>query len=196
MTDHGFSDVAVQSAHVFRAIMQAMARPGRDLELGADLEVPEPLLSSAAAVALTLCDYQTPIWLAPDLHNDKLKQFLRFHTGAPITAEPEKAQFVFATAGQTLPAPDLLMQGTHEYPDRSATLVIQAAGFAPGAVELSGPGIRGSESFGVVGLDASFWEAMAENHAGFPLGIDVIFVAPGRVAALPRSAKIQLLESV
>jgi len=196
MTEHGFSDAAVQSAHAFRAIMQAMARPGRVLALDAGLEAPEPLLASAAAVALTLSDFQTPIWLAPDLQNDRVKQYLRFHTGAPITAKPEKAQFLFFTAGQALPAPDLLMQGTHEYPDRSATLVIQAARFVPGAVELSGPGIRGSESFGVVGLDASFWEAMAENHAGFPVGIDVIFTAPGCVAALPRSTEIRLLESV
>ena len=196
MTEQGFSDVAVQSAHAFRSIMQAMARPGRALEINLDLESPQPLLASAAAVALTLCDFQTPIWLAPDMQNDQVKHYLRFHTGAPITVEPEKAQFLFVTAGQTLPAPALLMQGTHEYPDRSATLVIQATGFLPGGVALSGPGIRGSETFGVDGLDASFWEAMAENHAGFPVGIDVIFAAPGQISALPRSTEIRLLEPV
>jgi alpha-D-ribose 1-methylphosphonate 5-triphosphate synthase subunit PhnH len=195
MTEHGFSDVAVQSAHAFRAIMQAMARPGRVLELGAGLTAPEPLLASAAAVALTLCDFQTPVWLAPDLRNDKVMHYLRFHAGSPLTAELDKAQFLFATAGQMLPDPGLLMQGSHEYPDRSATLVIQVPGFVPGAVTLSGPGIRGSESFGVAGLGASFWAAMAENHAGFPVGIDVIFAAPGLVAALPRSTEIRMLEA-
>jgi alpha-D-ribose 1-methylphosphonate 5-triphosphate synthase subunit PhnH len=87
------------------------------------------------------------------------------------------------------------MQGTHAYPDRSATLVIQVPGFVPGAVTLRGPGIRGSEPFGVAGLDASFWTAMAENHAGFPVGVDVIFAAPGLVAALPRSTEIHMLET-
>jgi alpha-D-ribose 1-methylphosphonate 5-triphosphate synthase subunit PhnH len=37
---------------------------------------------------------------------------------------------------------------------------------------------------------------MAENHARFPTGIDVIFAAPGLVAALPRSTEIRLLEAV
>ena len=109
-------------------------------------------------------------------------------------AEPDKAQFLFATAGHMLPTPDVLMQGTHEYPDRSATLIIQVEGFVPGGVALSGPGIRGSEPFGVTGLNASFWAAMADNHAGFPVGIDVIFTAPGQVAALPRSTEIRMLE--
>ena len=110
-------------------------------------------------------------------------------------AEPDKAQFLFAKAGPMLPAPDVLVQGTHEYPDRSATLISQVEGCVPGAVALSGPGIRGSEPFGVAGLGASFWAAMADNHAGFPVGIDVIFTAPGLVAALPRSTEIRMLES-
>ncbi|MCX7348965.1 MAG: phosphonate C-P lyase system protein PhnH [Alphaproteobacteria bacterium] len=196
MTERGFLDVAMQSAHAFRAIMQAVARPGRVLELGSDLEAPDPLLSSAAAVALTLCDFQTPIWLAPELRNENVIHYLRFHAGAPVTDEPGKAQFLFAMAGETWPAPALLMQGTHEYPDRSATLVIQVAGFAPGDVVLSGPGILSSEPFGVAGVNTSFWAAMVENHARFPIGIDVIFAAPGLVAALPRATEIRLLESV
>ena len=195
MTEHGFSDVAVQSAHAFRAIMQAMARPGRVLELASDLEAPEPLLASTAAIALTLCDFQTPIWLTPDLQKDKVLHYLRFHAGASITAEPDKAHFLFSTVGQIRPAASMLMQGTHEYPDRSATLVIQVSGFSTGAVTLSGPGISSSESFGVAGLDSAFWTEMAENHARFPVGIDVIFAAPGLVAALPRSTEIRILES-
>lgn len=196
MTEHGFADPAVQSAHAFRAIMQAMARPGHVMELSPSLQPPDPLLASAAAVALTLCDFQTPIWLAPDLLNDRVTHYLRFHAGAPITMDHSKAQFLFVTAAQTGPGLAALMQGTHEYPDRSATLVIQVPGFAPGAVALSGPGIRGAASFGAVGLNAAFWEAMAENHARYPVGIDVIFAAPGMVAAVPRSTEIRLMEAV
>ncbi|WP_374330651.1 phosphonate C-P lyase system protein PhnH [Aestuariivirga sp.] len=195
MTERGFTDVAVQSAHAFRSIMQAMARPGRVMLLDADIEPPAPLLPSAAAVALTLCDFQTPVWLSPELDNERVVHYLRFHAGAPIVAEPQAAQFVFTTAVELLPQPGLLLQGTHEYPDRSATLVIQVAGFGATDVELSGPGIRGAEHFGVAGLDEVFWSAMAENHARFPVGIDVIFAAPAQLAALPRSTAIRMLES-
>ena len=196
MTERGFTNVAVQSAHAFRAIMQAMARPGRVMLLDVDIEAPAPLLPSAAAVALTLCDFQTPVWISPELGNERVVHYLRFHAGAPVVAEPQVAQFVFTTAAELLPQPGLLLQGTHEYPDRSATLVIQVAGFESTAVELSGPGIRGAEHFGITGLDEAFWSAMAENHARFPVGIDVIFAAPGQLAALPRSTVIRMLESV
>lgn len=195
MTERGFSDVAVQSAHAFRAIMQAMARPGRIMEIGADIEAPSPLLPSAAAVALTLCDFQTPVWLTPELSNERVAHYLRFHCGAPLVADSGSAQFVFATSSSLVPKLAILRQGTHDYPDRSATLVIQVAGFGRGMVELAGPGLRGSESFGVDGLDASFWEAIVENHARFPTGIDVIFAAPGQLAALPRSTAIRMLET-
>lgn len=196
MTERGFSDVAVESAHTFRAIMQAMARPGRIQVLEAGVSAPAPLLASAAAVALTLCDFQTAIWLSPDLRTESVARFLRFHSGAPIVDDAGKAQFVFATAGGGLPDPTLLLQGTHEYPDRSATLVIQIGGFGGEAVELTGPGLRGDLVFGAMGLGHGFWAAMAENHARFPTGIDVIFAAPGAVAALPRSTAIHLLEPV
>ncbi len=196
MTERGFSDVAVDSAHAFRSIMQAMARPGRMMPIGAGIEAPEPMFASAAAVALTLCDFQTAVWLAPELRTERVMHYLRFHTGARITEDPGKALFLFAVAGDHLPAHDLLQQGTHEYPDRSATLVIQAEGFALGHVELSGPGIRGFERFGVAGLGNGFWAAMRENHERFPVGVDVIFTAPGLVAALPRSTAVNVVETV
>jgi len=195
MTERGFADVAVNSAHAFRAIMQAMARPGRVMDIGIDVAAPDPLFASTAAVALTLCDFQTPVWLAPDLRSETVMNYLRFHTGAPITEDAAQASFVIAAAGQGLPAPELLLQGTHEYPDRSATLVIQATGFATGAVALTGPGIRGTVPFAVAGLESGFWAAMTENHARFPTGVDVIFAAPRLVAALPRSTAISMMET-
>jgi len=195
MTERGFADMPVDSALAFRAIMQAMARPGRVMDIGGDIAAPEPLLASTAAVALTLCDFQTPVWLAPELRSETVMHYLRFQSGVPITEDTSLALFVIAAAGKGLPAPGLLLQGTHEYPDRSATIVIQTTGFAPGAVALTGPGIRGSASFGVTGLEDDFWAAMAENHARFPTGVDVIFAAPGQVAALPRSTAIRKLET-
>ena len=195
MTERGFADVAAQSAHAFRSIMQAMARPGCVMDIGVDIAAPEPLLASTAAVALTLCDFQTPVWLAPELRSETVMHYLRVHTGAPITEDASLALFVIVAAGQGLPPPSLLLQGTHEYPDRSATIVIQTAGFAPGAVVLTGPGIRGSASLGVAGLDDCYWAALAENHARFPTGVDVIFAAPRQVAALPRSSTIRKLET-
>ena len=196
MSEQGFTDAAVEAAHAFRSIMQAMARPGVPVPIEVTLQAPPPLDLASAAVALTLCDFQTPLWLSPALASDAVAHYLRFHTGAPLVADARDAQFAFLSAAEEFPALSLFAQGTHEYPDRSATLVIQAVAFNSCDVVLSGPGIRGTAPFGVDGLSQRFWTAMAENPARSPLGIDVIFAAPGRIAALPRSTRVLLQETV
>ena len=195
MTETGFTNAAIQSAHAFRIIMQAMSRPGLPIRMEAALEAPAPLHVTSAAVALTLCDFQTPVWLSPALSNEKAVKYLRFHTGAPIVDQMEDAQFAFLSAEEQ-PHPSLFAQGTHEYPDRSATLVIQVEAFNCRAVVLTGPGIKGTMGFGVEGLPQAFWAAMAENHARFPVGVDVMFAAPQSLAAVPRSTAVRIAETV
>jgi alpha-D-ribose 1-methylphosphonate 5-triphosphate synthase subunit PhnH len=195
MTETGFTNAAIDSAHAFRIIMQAMSRPGVPVRLGAALEAPAPLHVTSAAVALTLCDFQTPVWLSPALRNERTVHYLRFHTGAPVVEQMEDAQFAFLSAKERPPL-SLFAQGTHEYPDRSATLVIQAAQFNSRAVVLTGPGIKGTVGFGVEDLAQEFWAAMAENHARFPVGVDVIFAAPESLAAVPRSTAVRIAETV
>lgn len=175
--------------------MKAMARPGAITGMPSELMPPAPLLPAAAAIALTLCDFQTPVWLSPGLVNADVAQFLRFHTGAPLVTDFSRALFVFVAADDDVPALEDLAQGTHEYPDRSATLVIQVSGFHTDTVEIAGPGIPAPASFGVAGIGSPFWEAMACNHARFPLGVDVFFAGPRSVAALPRSTAIRLKET-
>lgn len=196
MIEKGFSNVAVESAHSFRSIMQAMARPGVPVPLQAALRVPAPLLPTSAAVALTLCDFQTPVWLSPALANEEVERYLKFHTGAPIAERLEDAHFAFLSLTEERPPLALFAQGTHEYPDRSATLVIQVEEFHSRSVILEGPGINGMVRFGVDGLAQDFWASMAENHARFPVGVDVIFAGTGRLAALPRSTAVRIEEAV
>jgi alpha-D-ribose 1-methylphosphonate 5-triphosphate synthase subunit PhnH len=196
MIEKGFSNVAVESAHAFRSIMQAMARPGVPVVLEAALEPPAPLLTSSAAVALTLCDFQTPVWLSPALKNEKIVHYLKFHTGAPIAERLADAQFAFLSVTEERPPLTLFAQGTHEYPDRSATLVIQVEEFHTQSVILEGPGIDGAVRFGVDGLEQDFWASMAENHARFPVGVDVIFAGSRGLAAVPRSTAVRIKETV
>jgi alpha-D-ribose 1-methylphosphonate 5-triphosphate synthase subunit PhnH len=196
MTETGFTNAAIDSAHAFRTIMQAMARPGVPVSLEPALQAPAPLHTTSAAVALTLCDFQTPVWLSPALRNERTVHYLRFHTGAPIVERMEEAHFAFLGAAEGQPPMSLFAQGTHEYPDRSATLVIQAEAFDRQAVLLIGPGIKGTVEFGVEGLAQEFWAAMAENHARFPTGVDVIFAAPQSLAAVPRSTAVRIAETV
>ena len=62
-TVSGFADQALDSARAFRLMLDAMARPGRILPMAAMIDAPSPLLPPAATICLTLCDYDTPVWL-------------------------------------------------------------------------------------------------------------------------------------
>ena len=62
MTMTAFAEASLASQAVFRAVMQAFARPGeiRRIEGAA---APALLTPAAAAVIETLGDYETPVWL-------------------------------------------------------------------------------------------------------------------------------------
>jgi alpha-D-ribose 1-methylphosphonate 5-triphosphate synthase subunit PhnH len=196
MIETGFSNPPVDSASAFRTILQALSRPGLILPFSPPASPPPPLLAGTAAVALTLCDFQTPIWLAPALNADPVAQFLRFQTGAPIISDLETAAFAFQPVAENMAMPSQFAQGTHESPDRSATLVLQVDDMKQdGPVTLTGPGILQPLRFGVERLGISFWQAMTENHAGFPMGIDVIFISRTSIAALPRSTSIAIVDA-
>jgi alpha-D-ribose 1-methylphosphonate 5-triphosphate synthase subunit PhnH len=178
-------------------IMNTMSRPGLIHDFQVQNEAPIPLSVTAAAVALTLCDFQTPVWLAPEFRTKDIERFLRFHTGASLTETPREASFALIGSQGNLAALTALASGTHEYPDRSATAVIQVSALSnEGPVSLSGPGIKERRPLSAEGLGTDFWSFMQENHARFPIGIDVVFVSPTQIAACPRSTAIALLEMV
>jgi alpha-D-ribose 1-methylphosphonate 5-triphosphate synthase subunit PhnH len=199
MLDHslggGLSDPVFQAQAAFRAIMDAMARPGSVQTLDdAELIPPAPLSRGVALVALTLCDHDTPVWLdATLLDGPDVAEWLTFHTGAPIVAEPTKAAFALVSDSGSLPDFAGFAQGTPEYPDRSITLIVPLAALDGGTpLVLTGPGIDGARTFSPLGLPADFAERWARNRALFPRGIDLILSAPGQVGALPRSTRLDL----
>lgn len=178
----GFDNPAVASARIFRACMQAMARPGR-IETIADA-IPTPELSpAAAALALTLCDHDTPVHLDPAIDTPELRGWLAFHTGSPLTG-PRDCHFAFGTWTGLLPL-DQFAIGTSDYPDRSATLIVESRALDPEGIRLTGPGIE-TEAF----LSLPDSDTLRRNAAQFPLGLDFFFTCGSRLAALPRSTRI------
>jgi alpha-D-ribose 1-methylphosphonate 5-triphosphate synthase subunit PhnH len=176
----GFADRPVEAAHAFRAALGAMARPGSvHRALGA--QPPAPLSPAAGALAVTLADGDTPLWLAPSLDGEAVRAWLTFHTGAPFR-RPEQARFAFGRWDE-LPLDDLPV-GTPEYPDRSATLVVEVDEIGQ-AHRLTGPGIESEAWLTVPGPD--FCRA---NRARFPLGLDVFIACGDRLAALPRTVRV------
>lgn len=188
----GLADPVLQSQAVFRTVMDAMARPGSIHGVdGQALAPPGSLLACAAAVALTLCDHDTPVWLDPALAKmPALPEWLTFHTGAPIVQDPGQAAFAMVK-GATMPDLACMSAGSDEYPDRSTTLIVEVDNLCGGkAMTLSGPGISGSRPFSPRGLPTDFAARWAANIVLFPRGIDLILCAPNALAALPRTTRI------
>jgi alpha-D-ribose 1-methylphosphonate 5-triphosphate synthase subunit PhnH len=188
----GFADPVFDAQAVYRMVMMAMAHPGEIRPIEPLLTPPAPLTPAAAALALTLLDFETPAWLdAPLAETPDAAQWIKFHTGARVVGDADQAAFAFISAPLAMPALDAFALGTLEYPDRSTTLVVQVAALKGGEpYVLSGPGIETTRHFGPEPLPAPFLEQLAANRALFPRGVDIIFAAPDGLAALPRSTRV------
>lgn len=178
----GFSNAPVDAAYAFRAIMTVMARPG-EIRTAAQATPPAPLSVAAGTVILTLCDPEAGLYLAGQCDTPQVREWVAFHTGAPIVA-PEDAAFAVGRWDDLAPVTQFPI-GTPEYPDRSATLIVECDGLANDGARLEGPGIKDSARLNLPDI-ATF----AANHKLYPLGLDFIFTAGDQVAALPRSTAV------
>jgi alpha-D-ribose 1-methylphosphonate 5-triphosphate synthase subunit PhnH len=184
-----FRDPVRQSQSVFRLVMEAMASPGRIVAVPSGLAPPAPLNGPAAALLLTLCDYETPVWLDEALdESTDVATFLRFHTGATPARSPSDA--AFAAIAAAMPPLSLFAQGTPAYPDRSTTLIVQVETLANDGWRLEGPGIRGSARLRAAPLPADFVDRLRVNRAAFPCGVDILFATDTTIAAMPRSVRV------
>lgn len=190
----GFADKVVSAQATFRAVMDAMARPGTVQHLDAKLRhAPLPLMPAAAAIALTLFDHDTPIWLdAPLQAAPTVTSWLRFHTAAPLTGDTADAAFALLSSAEEMPALDQFALGSNDYPDRSTSLVLQLGSLDGGdAFELQGPGIKDRTM-----LRAPLPAQLIAQRAGlqplFPRGIDLILVSGDALVAIPRTTQMLL----
>lgn len=178
----GFDNAPIDAAYAFRSVMTVMARPGEIRNLS-QAQPPAPLSVAAGTLILTLCDPETGIYLAGDCDAPDVRDWITFHTGAPFVA-PEAAQFALGRWDDLTPLNRFYI-GHPEYPDRSATLIVEQDTLGSTGARLTGPGIRDAAR-----LNLPDPAALAANHALYPLGLDFFFTAGDQVAALPRSTTI------
>ena len=189
----GFADPVFNAQAVFRGVMDALARPGTVQPIAAFTDPPAPLSQTAGAIAATLFDHDTHIWLDPMLAGaNAVAGWLTFHTAAPLAAQPIDADFALVGGPGGMPSLESFSQGTQEYPDRSTTLILQIEALEDGPpLRLAGPGIKESAIIMPVGMPVHFEEQWAANNARFPRGVDVLLAAPGGVVGLPRTTRIE-----
>ncbi|MFU0507519.1 phosphonate C-P lyase system protein PhnH [Pseudaminobacter sp. NGMCC 1.201702] len=195
--DGGFSDPVQDAQAVFRAVMDAMAGPATVVGVQPPVAPPAPLPPLVGALACTLADADTPLWLDPALdRSEAVRKWLVFHTGAQIVDNPAEAAFALIGVGSALPDLDAFAQGTQDYPDRSATLVVAVEAFDGGApLTFRAPGIRGEKTIAPCGLPDDFASQWDESTRSFPRGVDLVLVAGDALACLPRSARLTAREA-
>jgi alpha-D-ribose 1-methylphosphonate 5-triphosphate synthase subunit PhnH len=188
----GFADKVLSAQSTFRSLMEAMARPGSVQRITASVRTPALMMHGTAAIALTLFDHDTPIWLdgvmsgSPDV-----AKWLKFHTGAPVVSDSSASSFALVGDPKNLPAFDLFALGSSEYPDRSTTLILQVESLTQGfGFELSGPGIDGTTSLRATIQPDDLFERLAINATLFPRGIDLVLVDDELIVAIPRTTRL------
>jgi alpha-D-ribose 1-methylphosphonate 5-triphosphate synthase subunit PhnH len=196
----GFSNPTLCSQAVFRQALEALSLPGQlqtlDLSLSQPaLQVPQHAHAAAAALLLALLDQDCKVWLSEGFASSYAGPWLRFHTGCTVVTEPGHADFVWVADARELPALELLAQGSAQYPELSATCVVQVTDVdtAPTAEAwtLSGPGVNGTRPLTLKGLPDNFVSARRAGQIHAPCGLDFFFTHHDTLIGLPRSTQVK-----
>lgn len=179
----GFSDPARQSARAFRAALTALSQPGRIEGMTGALP-PLPLSVAAGTLLVVLADATTGVYLAPSHDGAVLRDWITFHTGARLVPAGQATLALGDWSG--LQPLDRFSVGLPDYPDRSATLIVEMPRLQAKGLRLTGPGIAGSALLNLPDI-----AAFQANRALFPLGLDFFLTAGDQVAGLPRSTRME-----
>jgi alpha-D-ribose 1-methylphosphonate 5-triphosphate synthase subunit PhnH len=181
----GFADAPIQSARAFRALLEAMARPGT-IQCVTGATPPAPLSLAAGMALLVLTDPTTRLHLAGRADCPAVRDWVAFHIGAPLAAAHD-ADFALGRWEDLMPVSRFRI-GQPDYPDRSATLIVECDRLVNHGPALTGPGIETA-----TWLNLPETAAFRANRALFPLGFDTLFTAGDRIAGLPRSTRVEAI---
>jgi alpha-D-ribose 1-methylphosphonate 5-triphosphate synthase subunit PhnH len=190
----GFADPVHEAQAAFRAVLEALSRPGQRMAVGRPVNG-LALGPAMAHLLLALTDDDTPVWWQQP--GSEAADWLRFHTGASVAAAPADAAFAVIGDVAALPPLEAFAAGSVESPEHAATLLIEVPSLSDGpAVDWHGPGIRDMQTVKLAGLPASFWTQWQANHAAFPQGVDIVFTCADAVLGLPRTTRVRRLEGL
>ena len=174
----------VRAQQVYRAVLEAFARPGsRQL-------LPPSHFPPALLPMLALADLETGTHLIEG-DDGGWGPVLAVATGAPAVSQP-RAKYVTALAPVTAATVARMHTGTARSPESGATLVLAVDSLDGGdPVRLTGPGLRTECEFAPRVIDPEIWAAREEKVAEFPAGIDLRFVArDGSLVGIPRTTAV------
>lgn len=176
------------SQRVFRAVLEALARPGTPMALPSELL---RVLVPVIVPVLALADLSTEVCVLEPA-GDRWADAITAATSAP-TWPAEMAKLVAAVRPVSADEVRGFARGSADAPQDAAlvALSVREVRGGPRRWGLSGPGIHGTATIAPQGLPAGFVAARAEAVAAYPAGIDILLVTDdGRVVGLPRTTTI------
>lgn len=186
---------AATSLQVFRAALDALARPGRPTRLPI---VRPDLLPAALLPVLALADLEITVAVLDDRRPsaDASTDWLTVvtaATGARRASSLGEADLVLALRPPASSEITALRTGDALAPERGARLVVACSRLGHGntGVGLSGPGAASGRTLHIDGPGPELFDALELVNRDFPAGVDSWFVAPdGAIAAISRGTHI------
>ena len=195
----GFADKVLSAQSTFRSVMDAMARPGSVQRIAPRPARRPPMMRGTAAIALTLFDHDTPIWLdAPMSATPDVAQMAQVpHQRAGDRGFRRSASFALvgdprdAAGARSLRVRQQRISGSFDDADPAGRKPdatgppSSCAAPASTARRCCGPSIQPQDLF----------ERLAVNAALFPRGIDVVLVHDDAIVAIPRTTRLVAREA-
>ncbi|MFE7420438.1 phosphonate C-P lyase system protein PhnH [Rhodococcus sp. NPDC057529] len=172
-----------RAQRVYRAILEAFARPGTVHAL------PRTNFPPALLPVLALADLETGTHVLEQRQD--WTSVLAVATGAPA-ASLETAKYVTALRPPTVTEFGSVTIGTALSPESAATVVCAVDAIDGGTpVRLTGPGMVAETAFAPTGFDPALWEVRRRLVADFPSGVDLLLVGPdGSLVGIPRTTVV------
>ena len=197
----GFSDISIGSQSIFRAALEALSYPGRNVPVEVTFEAPKAAHASSSGLMLALLEPGSLLWLSPSLASTDAATWIVFHTDCKITQQQHEADFAWIKNWDELPLLENFALGTDEYPDHSTTCVIDLAlptssSISTPSLTLTGPGIAHHSTIDLLSATSAqaedFVRQWTQNHSCFPRGVDFFFATNTGLIGLPRTTRIDI----
>lgn len=186
---------AATSLQVFRATLDALARPGRPTRLPI---VRPDLVPAVLLPVLALADLEVTVAVLDDRRpsvdaSTDWMAIVAAATGTRTAPSLGEADLVLALRPPDPSEIAALRTGDALAPERGARLVVACSRIGHGStgVEVSGPGAASGRVLHLDGPGPELFDALELVNRDVPAGVDTWFVAPdGAIAAIARSTRI------
>lgn len=171
---------------IFRGLLSALSLPGRVVDIS------EPLAGERAALGIlaALVDEQVRYTDPDSCLSQAERRLLSFQE--PLDAG--HADYVVCSAARAVQPEFTPRLGTIYRPEGGALLLLTCESVThPGfTLELSGPGVKDTTTLALSGVHLSWLAARETWCKDFPAGCDFVFCSQTKLAAIPRTTRIEV----